>query len=76
MFQIQLQWNRVAGRRPRNATNPRDRAYDWPSTVDSAVRAGSRRGIEVALLVKGSPTWANGGRAPEWAPSNKAYANF
>jgi len=76
VFQIQVQWNRVAERRPNNPTNPRDPAYEWPSTVDRAVRAGRREGIDVALLVKGSPSWANGGRSPAFAPSNKAYANF
>ncbi len=27
-------------------------------------------------MVARSPSWANGGRAPEWAPRNRAFANF
>ena len=76
VFQIQLQWNRVAQRRPNKPTDPRDPAYEWPSTVDQAVRAGRRSGIAVALLVQSSPSWANGGRSVSFAPSNKAYADF
>ena len=76
VFQIQLQWNRVAPNRPGNPTNPRDPAYEWPENVTQAVRAGRRNGIDVALLVKGSPPWANGGRDTRFAPSNNAYAKF
>jgi len=76
VYQVQLQWNRVAERRPSNPKNPRDPAYDWSGSTADAVRAAKRHGIKVAVLVKGSPPWANGGRGPEWAPSNRAYANF
>jgi hypothetical protein len=30
----------------------------------------------MALMVASSPPWANGGRSPEWAPRNRAFANF
>jgi hypothetical protein len=35
-----------------------------------------RRGIDVAIMVKGSPAWANGGRSSEWGPAPAHYARF
>lgn len=76
VLQVQLLWDDVAETRPGQPTNPNDPAYEWPAIVDEAVRAGRRNGIEVALLVRDAPPWSNGGRGPEWAPRNRAYANF
>jgi len=75
-FQIQLQWDQVAPTRPANPTNPNDPAYRWPPSVDRAVVDGAATGIEVALMVKLSPPWANGGRSPIWAPQRSAYSAF
>jgi hypothetical protein len=76
VLQIQLLWDRAAPTQPVDATNPRDPAYRWPSAIDDAIRGGRRRGIDVALLVRGSPPWANGGRTPEWVPAPRQYARF
>jgi hypothetical protein len=76
VFQIQLGWADVAPTRPQNPSNPNDPAYAWSPRLTEAVRQARARGIEVAMLVKGSPSWANGGRGPQWAPSNRAYAQF
>ena len=76
VFQAQLEWNQVAASRPARPTDPNDPAYTWPKEVDAAVREGRRYGIRVALMVKSSPGWANGGRAPQWAPNNSDYAHF
>ena len=40
VLQIQLAWDKVATRRPRKATDPRDPAYRWPAAVDTAIREG------------------------------------
>ncbi len=61
-FQIQLTWAQVARWRPRAATDPRDRAYRWPADVRDAIRLARRSGIRVAVMVKGTPSWANGGQ--------------
>ncbi len=76
VFQVQLEWLDAAPSRPANPTNPDDPAYTWPKQVDAAVRAGRRYGIKVAIMVKGSPRWSNGGRGPQWAPNNSDYARF
>jgi hypothetical protein len=36
------------------------------------VDQGGAAGIEMMFMIKGSPSWANGGRIPRWAPSNPA----
>jgi hypothetical protein len=76
VFQYQLRWDRAAPTRPANPTDPNDPAYRWPVDVDRAVRRAGANGIDVMLMVKGSPRWANGGRPQNWAPRPPAYAKF
>ena len=76
VFQAQLNWNDVALTRPARPADPTDPAYRWPTALDDAVRQGRRYRILVALMVKGSPPWANGGRSPEWVPRDSDYARF
>lgn len=74
---LQLRWYQVAPRRPREPRDPRDPRYLWPDKLNRAVRKAAQRGIQVVLLVKGTPRWANGRRGPEWVPDkNSDYANF
>jgi hypothetical protein len=37
---------------------------------------GRRYRIDVAIMVKGSPAWANGGQSSQWAPAPAHYARF
>ena len=76
VHQVGLNWEQTAATRPANPTDPNDPAYDWPRTLDAAVREGRRYGIKVAVLVLASPPWANGGRPPQWAPNNEDFARF
>jgi hypothetical protein len=77
LFQTTLRWDAVAAERPAHARDPRDPAYAWPTEIDTAVRRASRRGIAVSILLNGAPGWANGQRAPIWAPNRpKDFADF
>jgi len=77
VYQIELLWNDAAPTRPRDPTNPRDRAYVWPSYLDQAVRAARHAHIAVCILVQRTPDWANGGRGSTWTPNNPAdYGKF
>jgi hypothetical protein len=76
VLQMQLQWDKVAPQRPADPESPSDPAYRWQASVDAAVAEARRNGIGMALLVRGSPAWANGGRGPEWAPAPRDYAAF
>jgi hypothetical protein len=58
----------VATRRPRRATSPADPAYDW-SLYDRTVEYAAKYGIHVLFSIYGTPSWANGGRGPNVAPT-------
>jgi hypothetical protein len=72
IYQIKIHWNRIAPTRPARATDPGDPAYRWPSALDEAVAEARRHGIRVAVLIAGTPSWANGGRGRRWAPRRPA----
>jgi hypothetical protein len=71
-----LPWNTIASDRPTTATDPEDAAYDW-SGVDPVLEGLRTRGITVVLQLNGTPSWANGGRGPNFAPTSAAsFADF
>jgi hypothetical protein len=61
-------WASVAPRRPANAANPFDPAYNF-GDIDELVRNSQARDLEVLLTIWGTPKWANGGKTPNYAPS-------
>ena len=69
VLQLQLRWDRVATRRPSTARDPADPAYDWGADIGEAIDRTAAMEAEVALLVTGTPRWANGGRDHRWAPT-------
>jgi hypothetical protein len=66
-----LNWNKIAAGRPATPDDPEDAAYDW-STVDPVLDGLHAAGITVVLQLNGTPSWANGGKAPNVAPSSAA----
>jgi hypothetical protein len=58
----------VAKTRPRRATSPSDPAYDW-ALYDRTVEYASEYGIHVLFSIYGTPSWANGGRGANVAPT-------
>ena len=71
-----LNWNQIAHTRPANSTDPNDPAYDW-STVDPVIDGLRTHGIGVLLQLLGTPSWANGGHGPNYAPtSGSSFAAF
>ncbi len=72
ILRVNLNWGGrlgVARRRPVEATDPDDPAYDW-RLYDRVVRDANRHGVEVMFTVFGTPAWANGGHPPTTAPRN------
>jgi hypothetical protein len=69
----------VAKSRPKNATNPADPAYNW-DLYDRTVRYAAQNGVHVLFSIYGTPSWANGGKGANVAPTqatdlrNFAYA--
>lgn len=77
VLELQLIWADVAHTRPSEPANPADPAYIWPAELEQATAEAARYGISLAVMVKGSPRWANGGQASSWAPEDPAeYGAF
>ena len=77
VYHASFSWASVATRRPQNPRDPDDPAYRWRPDVDFAVGEARRYGMRVAIMVKGTPRWANGGRSDNWAPKRpRDYADF
>ena len=71
-----VRWNEVAARRPSSPRDHRDPAYEWKAT-DAVLEGLRRHRIAAVVTLLGTPGWANGGRAPNWAPtSRQAFGSF
>jgi hypothetical protein len=71
-----LNWNQIATAQPTNAADPADPAYDW-SDEDAVINALHARGVTVVLQLLGTPSWANGGKPSNYAPtSGTSFASF
>ena len=74
VLRVNLWWggpNGVASRRPANASSSSDPAYDW-STYDRTVRYSAAFGLKPIFTVLGTPSWANGNRGWNKAPTSGA----
>jgi hypothetical protein len=58
----------VATRRPARATNPADPAYRW-ALYDRTVLLAAASGVRVVFSIYGTPSWANGGKGANVAPT-------
>ena len=71
-----VRWDQVARKRPGSPRDADDPAYRW-GEFDAVLRGLHRHGIDPVVTLFGTPSWANGGRASNWAPSSgKAFADF
>jgi hypothetical protein len=64
-----LNWNAIAATQPAEPTSPTDSAYDW-ATSDQVLNGLRSHGIAVLLQLVGTPSWANGGQGPNYAPTS------
>jgi hypothetical protein len=70
VVRVNLYWggkSRVPRTKPKDGTDPGDRAYDW-RPYDRVVLEAERANAEVAFTIFGSPPWANGGQPPNRPP--------
>jgi hypothetical protein len=73
VMRLLVQWNLTAPRRPAQASNPFDPAYNFQD-LDDTIRTAQEADMEVMLTLSGTPRWANGGRNPNVMP--KRVADF
>jgi hypothetical protein len=62
-------WSRIAQTKPTNGSNPFDPAYRFDD-LDEFVRNAGLHGMEVMLTIWGTPSWANGGKGQNYAPTS------
>jgi len=65
ILRVSLHWGGplgVARRRPADATDPNDPAYNWGPFDQMMIRAADAD-INVIATIFGKPRWANGGKA-------------
>src|SRR5215216_1310598 len=76
VVRVNVRWEEVAARKPTKPTNHLDPAYRW-ATPDALLLGLRRHRIGAVVTLVGTPRWANGGRAANWAPkSSDSFANF
>ena len=69
-------WRSIAPREPERATDSFDPAYRFGS-LDDLVRNAQKNGLQVMITLWGTPSWANGRRGPNVAPTrSKAFEDF
>jgi hypothetical protein len=76
LYQTSLPWAQIAPTRPAVPSDPKDAAYQWPEGLDATIAEAKRNHMRVLLLITRSPSWSNGGRTPDYAPSPRALADF
>ena len=71
-----VNWHQIAPDRPANAANPFDPAYNFDD-LDEFVRNAQVRDMEVVMAIWGTPSWANGGKKPQFLPTRMSdFQNF
>jgi hypothetical protein len=74
MVRFTLVWREVAPTQPAAPTNPNDPAYDWHA-FDPVMKGLRAHHITTLVTMWGSPTWANGGKGPNFMPT-RGFGNF
>jgi hypothetical protein len=72
VLRVNLYWGgnkwAVANKKPTDATDPGDPAYNW-ALYDRLVKYASNTGVKVVFSILFTPSWANGGKARTVAPT-------
>jgi hypothetical protein len=66
---ILANWASIAPTKPANPLNGNDPAYNL-TDIDTLVNQAQQYGFEVLLTIAQTPKWANGGKTPNYAPTN------
>jgi hypothetical protein len=76
VIRYNLAWEHIAKVRPKAPDDPADPAYDFKH-ADTMARQTAGIGAQSLFTIVNAPRWANGGRAPRFAPSSaEEYGRF
>jgi hypothetical protein len=70
LYSNAVRWDQVAPTKPLDPTNPADPAYTWPQYLTDAIDQATAAGMQVQILILGTPSWANGGKSWQFVPDN------
>ena len=70
VIRYNIGWEQVAGARPKAPDDPADPAYDFKH-ADSMARQTAAIGAQSLFTIVNAPRWANGNKAPSYAPANR-----
>jgi hypothetical protein len=69
IIHVLANWSTIAPTKPAHPLNGSDPAYHL-SDLDALSRSAQKYGFEVLLTIYGTPKWANGGKTPNYPPTN------
>jgi hypothetical protein len=70
-------WDQIAPTKPVNPTDPADPAYLWPQYIDFSLSEAQKYGMQLLILFRGTPPWANGNQSNRFAANNiQDWTNF
>ncbi len=69
IIHVLVNWSTVAPTKPANPLNGNDPAYNL-SDIDALVKLAPKYGFQILMTIAQTPKWANGGKTPNYPPSN------
>ena len=69
ILHVTADWSQIAPTKPANPLDGNDPAYKI-ADLDALVRNAGRYGFQVMINISRTPSWANGGQAPNHPPTN------
>ncbi len=69
VIHVLADWSQIAATKPASPLNGDDPAYKL-TDLDALVRTAPRYNLQVMIAIARTPKWANGGKTPNYAPTN------
>jgi Cellulase (glycosyl hydrolase family 5) len=69
ILHVTADWSQIAPTKPANPLDGSDPAYKL-ADLDQLVRNAGRYGFQVMINISRAPSWTNGGKAPNYPPTN------
>jgi hypothetical protein len=71
LIRFDIVWSDIAPRKPASPGDPADPAYVW-TNADKIVALAATLKASLLFTLVDAPKWANGGKSPEYAPTDAA----
>jgi hypothetical protein len=71
IYEAQIHWDLVAPTtKPAKPTDPSDPAYKWQIGFDKTIAEAQQNGMQVSIMLIGTPPWANGNKPSRFAATD------